>query len=153
MFEMMRSMTTDAGRGVASGMAMIPADSPLFSDHFPGGPLVPGSILIELAAQIAGPLAEETVSLRLALQRWAMLGMIRGAKFLRQTRLPADILILAKVRRAEASAVMVEVAASVEGSDVLRAELWMMMLEAEPEWTDAIAARHERIARWKGASQ
>jgi 3-hydroxymyristoyl/3-hydroxydecanoyl-(acyl carrier protein) dehydratase len=153
MFEMMRSIITDTESGLARGTAIIPADCPLFADHFPGTPLLPGSMLIELAAQVAGPLAEETVRARLGLERWAMLGMIRDAKFLRHTRLPAELLITAELRRVEASTVAVQVAAQVDEREVLRAELWMMMLEATPEWAEAIAARRERVARWKGAAR
>ncbi|HEX8128959.1 MAG TPA: hypothetical protein VF527_07655 [Pyrinomonadaceae bacterium] len=152
MFEMMRSIITDTESGLGRGTAYVTADCPSFADHFPGAPVLPGSLLIELAAQVAGPLAEETVCSRLGLERWAMLGMIRDAKFLRHTQLPAQLLIHAEVRRAEASKVIVQVAARVDEQEVLRAELWMMMLEASPEWAAAINARRERVARWKGAA-
>lgn len=152
MFELIRSITTNAERGLARGTAAVPADHPVFADHFPGAPVLPGSLLVELAAQVAGPLAEETVCSRLGLERWAVLGMIRDAKFPRHTRLPAQLLIDAEVRRAEASNVIVQVGARADGREVLRAELWMMMLEASPEWAAAVAARRERVARWKGAA-
>lgn len=153
MFELMRSIKTDTEAGLARGTAHIPADYPIFADHFPGAPLLPGSFLIELAAQVAGPLSEEIVSSRLGLERWAMLGMIRDAKFLRHTPLPAQLLISAEVRRAEASKVIVQVWAQAHEQEVLRAELWMMMMEATPEWAEAVAARRARVARWKGAAQ
>ncbi|HYY56103.1 MAG TPA: hypothetical protein VE842_02170 [Pyrinomonadaceae bacterium] len=152
MFEMMRSIKTDTERGRAEGRAAVPADYPAFADHFPGAPVLPGSFLVELAAQVAGPLSEETVGARFGLERWAMLGMIRDAKFLRHTPLPAELIITAEVRSAEASKVVVRVAAQSGEQEVMRSELWMMMIEAAPEWAEAIAARRERVARWKGAA-
>lgn len=152
MFELIRSIETNAANGRARGQASVPADIPFLADHFPGAPLLPGSLLIELAAQVAGPLSEEIIHSRLGIERWAMLGMIRDAKFLRHTRLPATLLIRAEVRRVEASNVIVQVEAEADECQVLRAELWMMMVEALPEWTQAIAARRERVARWKGAA-
>jgi 3-hydroxyacyl-[acyl-carrier-protein] dehydratase len=152
MFELISSIELDAASGRAQGRASVPADIPFLADHFPGAPLLPGSLLIELAAQVAGPLSEEIINSRLGLERWAMLGMIRDAKFLRHTRLPAMLLIRAEVRRVEASNVIVQVEAEAGEAQVLRAELWMLLLEAVPEWAEAIAARRERVARWKGAA-
>ena len=40
MFELMRSISIDAENGRASGVAFVPADHPLFADHFPGKSLL-----------------------------------------------------------------------------------------------------------------
>ena len=53
MFELMRSVSIDAENGRASGAVSVPADHPLFADHFPGKSLLPGSLILELAAQVA----------------------------------------------------------------------------------------------------
>ncbi len=149
MFELIQSISIDAATESSSGRAFVPADHPLFADHFPGAPLLPGSLLIELAAQVAGPLAEQVTKLRLDVERWAVLGMIRNAKFLRPVPLPATVALSAEVRRFDASSVALQVEAKVNEQLVMTAELVMMMSEATPEWEAAIRARHERVASWK----
>lgn len=152
MFELIKSISIDAASGMAQGKAIVPADHPLFGDHFPGVPILPGSLLIELAAQIAGPLAEQVVRLRLDLQRWSLLGMIRQAKFIRPVSLPATIVLDAEIGRVETSNTTLQVRALVKEELVMSAELVMMMVEATPEWDTAVRARHERLASWKGAA-
>ena len=150
MFELIQSISIDAATGTASGKALVPADHPLFADHFPGAPLLPGSLLLELAAQIAGPLAEQLAKQRLDAERWSLLGMIREAKFHRPVALPAALALSAAVYRFESSNVSLRTEAMSAGQLVMTAELVMMMFEAEPGWETAIRARHERIASWKG---
>lgn len=152
MFELMRSIRIDAEHGRASGVASIRADHPLFADHFPGRSLLPGSLILELAAQVAGPLAEEFVKTQLELERWAILGMVRDARFLQPVFLPASLEIAATISRSQSSNVSANVTVTVNGERVMQAELVMMMLESSTEWAPAIEARNARLARWKEAS-
>jgi len=152
MFELMQSIRIDAGNGRASGAASIPVGHPLFADHFPGKSLLPGSLILELAAQVAGPLAEEFAKNQLGLERWAILGMVRDARFLQPVFLPASLEITAVLSRSQSSNVCTTVAVTVNGERVMQAELVMMMLESSHELAPAIAARNERLARWKEAS-
>ena len=148
----MRSISIDVESGRASGAAFVPDDHPLFADHFPGKSLLPGSLILELAAQVAGPLAEEFAKTKLGDERWAILGMVRDARFLQPVFLPASLEITAVVSRSQSSNVSTTVTVAVNGERVMQAELVMMMLESSAEWAAAIEARNDRLARWKEAS-
>jgi 3-hydroxymyristoyl/3-hydroxydecanoyl-(acyl carrier protein) dehydratase len=142
MFELVRSARFEDTRATAH--AHVPADLAFLADHFPGVPVLPGSLQLELCAQIAGPLAERACGD----QRWAFLGMVRNATFHAIASLPTDLEITAELRRVEPSSVVVAVTASRGETLCCRAELVMMLREAEPEWADAIASARARVARW-----
>lgn len=152
MFELMQSISIDVDNGRATGMASIPDEHPLFADHFPGRSLLPGSLILELAAQVAGPLAEEFAKNQSGLERWAILGMVRDARFLQPVFLPASLEITAVISRSQSSNVSTTVIVAVKGERVMQAELVMMMLESTGEMAPAIEARNDRLARWKEAS-
>ena len=139
----------ETGRGTAE--AFIAADHPLFADHFPGSPLLPGSLMIELSAQLSGPLAEEFVRTRTGNERWAILGMVRDARFLAPVFLPATLNISAEVVRSEPSSISTNVLVEVNGERVMQAQLVMMMIETSAELAQAIEARNNRLARWKAS--
>ncbi len=152
MFELMRSIRIDVETRRASAEAFIPADHPLFADHFPGVPLLPGSLMLELAAQLSGPLAEEFGKTQLRIERWAILGMVRDARFLQPVFLPASLELNAEICRAEPSTITTNVIVAVNGERVMQAQLVMMMIETSTEWAQAIEARNNRLARWQEAS-
>jgi 3-hydroxymyristoyl/3-hydroxydecanoyl-(acyl carrier protein) dehydratase len=152
MFELIRSISIDAENGRASGAAFVPADHQLFADHFPGKSVLPGSLVLELAAQIAGPLAEEFLKFELQIERWSILGMVRDARFLQPVFLPASLDITAAIYRFDSSYVGANVTVAVNDERVMQGDVVMMMLESSAEWAASIEARNDRVARWKEAS-
>jgi 3-hydroxymyristoyl/3-hydroxydecanoyl-(acyl carrier protein) dehydratase len=151
-FELVQSLVIDLEKRRASAEAFVPAGHPLFADHFPGSPLLPGSLMLELAAQLSGPLAEEFLSVVLGTERWAILGMVRDARFLHPVFLPAALNLTAEISRSEFSSISTNVTVVVNGERVMQAQLVMMMIETSAEWGDAIKARNHRLARWRRAS-
>ena len=144
-------MQIDTENGRASAEAFVEADHPLFADHFPGSPLLPGSLMIELAAQLSGPLAEEFAKTRAGDERWAILGMVRDARFLRPVFLPATLTLSAEVIRTEPSTINTNVVVEVNGERAMQAQLVMMMIETSTELAQGIEARNNRLARWKAS--
>lgn len=147
MFELIRSLRIDGDR--ADGTAVIPADHPTLLDHFPGRPVLPGTWLVEIAAQVAGPLAETASP-----GRWAVLAMIQNAKLLAPVDLPAEVTIEAALVRRARDIVTTRVTAwhPAGGRDddvtVMRGELVFALVEAPPGTEHAIRERMDRMARW-----
>ena len=145
MFELIEAMRIEGAH--AEARAWVPAGLPQLEDHFPGAPLVPGTLLIELMAQTAGPLLEETGDA----PRWAVLGLVRSGSFTAPTPLPAAIELRAEVVRREASSGVARAQARVDGEVRARAELVFSLQPRDPAWEEAIAARDARLARWLAA--
>jgi len=148
MFELIHAATFDPDGGTARGWARIAADHPWLADHFPGAPVLPGTVQLELCAQIAGPLAERVIAQREGGERWAFLGMVRSASFPALGTLPAEVVIAAQLRRLEAAAAVVTVTCAHGEAMLCRAELVMVLRAPEPAWAEAMAAARARIAAW-----
>ena len=141
MFELIRTLRIEDDR--ADGTAHVASDHPMLRDHFPGRPLLPGTWLVEIAAQIAGPLAETV-----APGRWAVLAMIQSAKLLAPVDLPAELHIEATLVRRARDIVTTRVIAWRDDVTVLRGELVFALVDAPPGAEQAVRERHERLARW-----
>jgi 3-hydroxymyristoyl/3-hydroxydecanoyl-(acyl carrier protein) dehydratase len=154
MFEWLESLAIDAADATASAEARVAADHPFLADHFPGRPLLPGSLQIELCAQVAGPLVEELDGRRHGAERFAFLGMVRNATFHAPVALPATLRIAVRAARVERDSALVqaELAHAINAVDC-RAELVMMLRPAEAGWQDAIRVYRARIAALKARAQ
>jgi len=74
LIDRIEELRLDAGTILAHGH--VPKNSPVFEGHFPGYPLLPGVLLIEIMAQAAGWL----VLARLDFRQMGVLATVREAK-------------------------------------------------------------------------
>lgn len=153
MFEFLRTLSVDAVGRRAVGEARVDCDHPFLADHFPGHPVLPGSMALELAAQVAGPLAEEVVPLEHQRTRYAFLAKVRSAQFVRPVHLPATLRFEAQVKRSDAAGAVVTVTGRNGQELMLRGELLLVMMDADGEWQGALEERRRRVERWKQAAE
>lgn len=127
----------------AAGRARFPADLPLFEDHFPGWPVVPGVLLLEAMAQLGGKLIGVTVKHRRG--DWAMpiLSMMSGVKFRRFVRPDEVVGLESALDMLREESAVVRARARVDGRVVAQAEQ-VFVFNPEPLADPAAAARLER---------
>lgn len=78
---------------LARGLKCVSLTDDIFVDHFPGHPVMPGALIVESMAQLAGVLLEQTMRLRGRADLHALLTMVDKAKFRQMVR-PGDRLEL-----------------------------------------------------------
>ncbi|MBO0710566.1 MAG: beta-hydroxyacyl-ACP dehydratase [Acetobacteraceae bacterium] len=71
-----RIISLDVNAGTVRTDCLVPAKSPVFEGHFPGYPILPGVLMIEIMAQTGGWLVMGS----LRFTRMAFLAQVRGAK-------------------------------------------------------------------------
>ncbi len=118
-------------RGV--GEYRVRGEEPFLRGHFPGEPLLPGVLLIEAAAQLAGVVAQSDPAR--APLRGLKLTAVRQAKITGTAR-PGEVLTLrAEVVGRLGGLVQVRVQASTCAGEVLSGELTLSGEEPEPART------------------
>jgi 3-hydroxyacyl-[acyl-carrier-protein] dehydratase len=78
---------------LARGLKCVTLSDDVFADHFPGHPVMPGALIVESLAQLAGVLLEATMRERGRHDLHALLTMLDRAKFRHVVR-PGDRLEL-----------------------------------------------------------
>ena len=80
--------------GTIEGEKTWPVSDPVFADHFPGMPIVPGTLITEASAQILGILLEKSFEARFEGRGvYPLLSIVNKAKFRRHTE-PGERLVL-----------------------------------------------------------
>lgn len=130
----------------AVGTLCLPPETPLFADHFPRFPVVPGVLLLEAMAQLSGKLIGYTVRHHRGDWPFPILSMANNVKFRKFVR-PAEVARLETriVALREESAVMA-VRTLVDGRVHATAEE-VFVFNAVPLASAAEAAELEAIER------
>ncbi len=136
-----RFLAVEPGRSASAAVRFDPEDE-IFEDHFPGMPLVPGTLLVEAMGQAAGGMLVLTAGEG----RWPLLVMIEQAKFRRPVHPGDDVRLEAKTLSTRGAAVRIRTSASVDGQRAAEATL---VFHAVPLPTDS--ARLAAFRAWASA--
>ena len=128
-----RLLSVEPGKR-ASARVVFPAGLPIFADHFPGRPIVPGTLITEAMAQTGGWLLVTTLQFR----QWPLLTAIDQAKFFRFVRPDQPIIMEAALQGSRPEDFEVTAEARVDGERVARARF---LFRVEPLMRDEAAAR------------
>ena len=104
-----------------TGEYRVRGDEPFLRGHFPGEPLMPGVLLVEAAAQLAGVVAQSDPAI--ARLPGLKLTALRNVKIL-GTAKPGEVVRLeARITGRLGNLIQAQATASVNGQTVLQAEL------------------------------
>lgn len=131
---------------LARGVKCVSLSDDIFADHFPGFPVLPGALILEGLAQLAGVLLEATMRQRGRHDLHALLTMVDRAKF-RQVVRPGDRLELeARVERVTEDGGQARAWARAE--DKLVAEGLLSFAFAQVTNPTVLAKRREYLNIW-----
>lgn len=127
-----------------TGTAVYPASLELFEDHFPGWPVVPGVILLETLAQLAGKGIGYTVRRDRGDWPFPILSMVDGVKFRRFVRPDQRVHLEARFDALRDESAAVRVKARLDGKVAVQARQ-VFVFNAAPLEDPEDAARLERL--------
>jgi 3-hydroxyacyl-[acyl-carrier-protein] dehydratase len=113
------------------GIKNVTVNEPFFVGHFPEFPVMPGVMVVEAMAQVAGVLVLKSVPDRK--NKLVLLASIEEAKFRRPVRPGDQLRIEMKVTRRKANIAKMHGQATVDGVVVAEAVLMCVLQDREPK--------------------
>ena len=117
----------------ARGIKCVTLTDEVLHDHFPDYPVLPGALLVEAAAQLAGFLLEVSTNEADKPLRRALLAQINGAKFYRPVRPGDAVSLVAELGSSMDAAAQVSVGADVGSDKAMRGTLTFMLKAIDSE--------------------
>jgi beta-hydroxyacyl-ACP dehydratase FabZ len=112
------------------GIKNVTANEPFFMGHFPDFPVMPGVLIVEAMAQVAGVLVLKSIPDRK--KKLVLLASVEEAKFRRPVLPGQQLRIEMKVSRRKATVVKMYGQATVEGVVVAEANVMCKLAEKAP---------------------
>jgi 3-hydroxyacyl-[acyl-carrier-protein] dehydratase len=130
----------------ARGLKAVTLTDDVLHDHFPDYPILPGALLVEAAAQLAGFLLEITENWDGEPVRRALLVQIDKAKFYKPAQPGDSVELFAEMTQSLEAAAKITVGADVRGERCMRGSLTFMLKAVE---SDALHAHRRALyALW-----
>lgn len=112
------------------GIKNVTVNEPFFVGHFPDFPVMPGVLIVEAMAQVAGVLVLSHIPDRK--KKLVLLASVEEAKFRRPVRPGDQLRIEMTVTRRKASVAKMRGQAVVDGAVVAEAELMCKLADRDP---------------------
>ena len=109
------------------GIKNVSVNEPFFEGHFPGFPVMPGVLIIEAMAQVAGVLVLSQIPDRAS--KLVLLAGVDGAKFRKPVRPGDQLRIEMKLLRKKSSLAKMSGTATVNGDVVAEAEMLCVLAD------------------------
>jgi beta-hydroxyacyl-ACP dehydratase FabZ len=111
------------------GIKNVTVNEPFFAGHFPDYPVMPGVLIIEAMAQVAGVLVLSGIPDRKS--KLVLLAGVDGAKFRKPVRPGDQLRMEMKILRSRASMAKVSGTATVDGAIVAEAEMLCVLADRQ----------------------